>query len=248
MKTDYRTYAMNGWETLTWCILCLAGCMLVGTTFYGHWAAGAVLAILLPLTLRLRARSLAANRREILRLQFKDMLYFLAASMAAGKSCEAAFGDAENAMLGMYPDGRADILAEITFIRHGLAIHEPLDALLENLAERSGLEEAAGFADVLAICLRTGGNLVEVMQGTSRVIRDKVEIQAEIRTMVAAKRLEQRILSVTPVLMLIFVRTTSPEFMIPMFGTMAGRLVMTAALLLVAVGWAISERIMRIEV
>lgn len=246
-EIDYLRYRMRPAEWLGWFACCLAGCLTVGSAFFGGWAAGLALTAATPILFRLRSRHLAERRRDMLRLQFKDCLYFLSASMSAGKPLYAAIDDAWQAMHGMDPDGRSDLVVELSAMRTGLSMHEPLERMMRSLAVRSGLEEIAAFADVVSISLRTGGNLIEVMQGTARVIRDKVEVLSEIRTMIAAKRLEQRALSVSPVLMLLFIRSSSPEFMAPMYATTAGRVIMGTALLLTIAGFLLGDWIMRIK-
>ena len=73
-------------------------------------------------------------------------------------------------------------------------MNENIESILKDFAERSGIEEIQHFADVFGF-KRTGGNLVEIIRTTTRMISERIEIKQEIETSLAAKRQEQRILS-----------------------------------------------------
>lgn len=220
----------------------------IGMLFYERIVIGLLMSPCGFFLLYFRRKELLEKQKDTLRLQFKDMLYYLSISISAGKSVESAFVDVEKAMRSLYPDGKAQIMFELKRINGQLAMREPLENLLADLAERSGIEDIRCFSDVFVICRKTGGNLVEVVQHASRIIREKIEMQSEIQTMIAAKKMEQRILSITPFAMVLFVKTASADFMGALFGTFSGSMVMTAALLLIGIGYAVSMRIMNIRV
>src|SRR5690606_14973625 len=107
-----------------------------------------------------------------------------------------------------------------------------VEQALADLADRVRVEEIKNFADVFTISKRAGVNLVEVIRNTSNMIREKIEVKQEIENLVAGKKLEQKILSLTPFLMVYVIKSSSSGFLDPLFSTAAGRMVMTVALLL----------------
>ena len=88
---------------------------------------------------------------------------------------------------------------------------------------------------------------MEVIRNTSNMIREKIEVKQEIENP-AGKKLEQKILSLTPFLMVYVIKSSNGGFLDPLFSTAAGRMVMTVALLLLLAGYLLSKRIMNIEV
>ena len=52
----------------------------------------------------------------------------------------------------------------------------PIEALLSNFAQRSGVEDIENFANVFATCYRKGGNIKEIIKNTAEIIGDKIEI------------------------------------------------------------------------
>ena len=66
--------------------------------------------------------------------------------------------------------------------------------------------------------------------------------------MVAAKRLEQRIMNVIPLGILLFVNFTSPGFLDVMYTGLSGRMIMTVFLLVYAGAYLLSGKIVDIRI
>lgn len=193
------------------------------------------------------SRHKARRKRERFMLQYRDMLYYLSVSLSAGKALEQAFLDGADALSAQYGTIRCEWTLELRGMAERLQLREPVEQVLGDLAARTGLEEIRSFAEVVAISRHAGGNLAEVVRRSVRVLREKIEVQQEMETAWAAKKLEQRILCVSPVFLVLLVRAGSGDFMGPMYATVSGRFIMTLALVLIAAGYVIGERIMRAE-
>ena len=128
---------------------------------------------------------------------------------------------------------------------HGL---EALCRLLQDLGERSQVEDLQSFAEVFLTVKRTGGDLLHVIRNTVSCIRQKQETVAEIETVLTGKMTEQKVMSLMPLLILLYVRLTSPEFLSGMYGNLTGRAVMTVCLLIYAVAYLWGKKIVGIEV
>ena len=157
----------------------------------------------------------------------------------------------ENAVSEAYRDmeliqGReTPMLWELGEIKRRLTLGETLDRLLMDLGRRSGAEDIVTFAQIYATARRSGGNLVKVMKRTADNISEKVEIQREIRTAMAGKRMEAVCMMVIPLLIILYLQIFSPGFLDPLYRGLGGRMYMTVFLLvyLAAVLW--SRRIMK---
>jgi len=225
----------------------MAFTVLVTQVFYANpWVSLSTLPAgfaAIPLWMRHKAR----RKRERFMLQYRDMLYYLSVSLSAGKALEQAFQDGAEALAMQYGSGRCELTLEMRAMSERLRFREPVERVLGDLASRTGLEEIGSFAEVVAIARHAGGNLAEVVRRSVRVLREKIEVQQEMETAWAAKKLEQRLLCVSPVFLVLLVRAGSGDFMAPMYGTWSGRFIMTVALALVGAGYAVGERIMRAE-
>ncbi len=127
-------------------------------------------------------------------------------------------------------------------------MNETVEAVLSDFARRARIEDVENFSDVFQLCKRTGGNIVEVVRNTSGIISDKIEIRQEIDMLLAQRKFEQKVLNVVPVAMIVLLSASAADYMEPVFTTAVGRLVMTAAIGLLAAAWFLSRRIMDIKV
>ena len=63
---------------------------------------------------------------------------------------------------------------------------------------RCGIDDINSFAETFAVCNRLGGNLKKVVVDSRDIISDKIEIEMEIQTTVAANKNEINIMCVMP--------------------------------------------------
>ena len=127
-------------------------------------------------------------------------------------------------------------------------MNQPVEGLFLDFGRRSGSQEADSFAQVLAAARRSGGELVEIIGHTAGIIRDKMQVQEDIRTATASRRMEQRIMSGLPFGIVLYVDLTSPGFFDVMYTTGAGRMVMTVCLGIYLTAVAAAWKILEIEV
>ncbi|MFC5648326.1 type II secretion system F family protein [Paenibacillus solisilvae] len=190
--------------------------------------------------------SLLLRRRERLKIQFKEALYSLTSSLAAGRSVENAFIASLEDLRLLYPDPQTEVIMEFEIIRSRMAYGEPLEQALDDFGRRAQIDDITQFVDVFMICKRSGGDLVEVIRRTSQTIGEKLEIQQEIAVMVAQKRYESRIMMAVPFVFLAFLSMTAPDYMAPLYKG-AGYVLLTVSLLLLAVCCWFMIRVMSIR-
>ncbi|HEY8422026.1 MAG TPA: type II secretion protein F [Thermoclostridium sp.] len=244
---SYDKYSYGKLELLFYASAGAVTMALIGWVFYRSIFFTTICFITGLLYPKIKKKQLVEKRRNILRLQFKDLLYYLGASLSAGKSVEQAFIQAHGILKNLYPGKKSDIVNETGLILKRLQMNENIESILKDFAIRSGIEEIHHFADVFSVCKRTGGNLVEIIRTTSRMISERIEIKQEIETGLAAKKQEQRILTASSVIMVLFISAMGGDLMEPMFTTAAGRVIMTFSLILICSGIVISNRIMNIK-
>ncbi|WP_241675019.1 type II secretion system F family protein [Paenibacillus luteus] len=195
---------------------------------------------------RFRRRVLVQQRKERLKLQFKEVLFSLTSSLAAGRSLENAFLSTLDDLRLLYPDPRTELLLEFQIVRFRLENAEPLEYALRHFADRAGVDEISQFVDALATCKRSGGDLLEVMKRTSVIIGEKLEIEQEIAVMIAQKKFEGRIMMAVPFVFLAFLSLAAPDYMAPLYGG-RGYLLLTGALLLLIFCFWLMAKLMTIR-
>lgn len=246
--TNYDVHIMKPEEYIFVLLLSMGACFLVGLIFYENVLLSVLMAPIGILYLPFHKKEQIRKRKEALHIQFKDALYFISVSLSAGKSIESALIDAHKALCGIYPDGECDILKELEIMNTRILMNEPVEKVFEDLAERSGIEDIKSFSGVLTVAKRSGANLMEVIRNTSSTISEKVEMRQEIENIIAGKKFEQKILCIMPFGLLLFLKSSSPDFLEPLMTTAYGHVVMTAALLMIIAALFISRKITDIEV
>lgn len=245
---DYDVYVLSRNEKIAYTIIAAAVIFAVGMVFYHNIILSAVLAVFAFKFPKIRRGQIIAKRKKALNIQFKDLLYSLSSSMVAGRSFEMAFKDALKDMEVIYPDPNTPIMQETSYIVRCLEMNVTVEDAIGQFAERAHIEDIESFGDIVRICKRTGGNLVEVIKSTSNMIGDKIETKNEIETTITAKKFESRILTVTPILMVLILSLASPDYMAPVFNTVVGAAAMTVAIVMFVVAFFVSEKIINIEV
>ncbi|MFZ0517970.1 MAG: type II secretion system F family protein [Acidobacteriaceae bacterium] len=85
------------------------------------------------------------------------------------------------------------------------------DALLQ-MADRVPSNDLRFLVTAMLVQKETGGNLTEILDRTSHVIRERIRIGGEVRVKTAQGRLTGTILSLLPVLMLLLTSLINPEY------------------------------------
>jgi len=220
---------------------------LVSYLFYRSILLATILCPLGTFYLKYKREQIIIKRRNELNLQFRDLLISLASCLSAGKALENAFKSALEDLLVLYPSDEAYIIRETKIIIHKLALNITIEDAISDFAKRSKLDDIKNFSDVIMICKRTGGNLIEAIKNSSGIIGDKIEMKQEIETLLTARKFEQKILNIMPIGMIFVLSTTAQEYIQPIFNTPQGRSAMTVCLLLLIAAFLISNKIMNIK-
>ena len=245
---DYRTYHMTGSEYLFTVLSVMIVVFAVSYIFYRSLLLSALLLPLAFLYPKKRAGQLAEKRRDVLKMQFRDMLYALSSSLMAGKPIEMAFRTARDDLEVLYPDPETPMIREIDILLRKMTMNETVESALADLADRSQIEDIDSFCNVIITCRKTGGNLVDIIRNTTSILGDKLEIRNEIDILLAQRKFEKKVLNVMPIFLIVILSMVANDYIEPVFTTMVGRMVMTAAIVMILLSWLVSDKIMKISV
>jgi tight adherence protein B len=121
------------------------------------------------------------------------------------------------------------------------------DALL-NLTERIPLVDVKFFVTAVMLQRETGGNLAEILDNLSYVIRERFKIQRQVRVYTAQGRLTMAFLMAMPPAVVGILLVFSPEFVRPLFNDPIGHSLVVAGVTLQTVGYFVIRKIIRIQV
>jgi tight adherence protein B len=121
------------------------------------------------------------------------------------------------------------------------------DALL-NLTERVPLVDVKFFVTAVMLQRETGGNLAEILDNLSYLIRERFKIMRQVRVYTAQGRLTMMLLMGLPPIIVVTMLLMNPTFIRPLFADPIGHTLIVAGLTLQTVGYFIIRRIIRIQV
>jgi tight adherence protein B len=128
--------------------------------------------------------------------------------------------------------------------KYGLPVRE---ALL-NLTERVPLVDLKFFVTAVMLQRETGGNLAEILDNLSYVIRERFKIQRQVRVHTAQGRMTMVLLMALPPAVVVMMLTLNPGFIRPLFTDPLGHALIVAGITLQTVGYFFIRRIIRIQV
>jgi tight adherence protein B len=116
------------------------------------------------------------------------------------------------AMQGVAEEFDQPISGEFAYCYEQQNLGLPPELALRDLARRTGLVEIKIFVLALVVQQQTGGNLAELLDKLSAVIRERFRIRGRIRALTAEGRLQAAILLVLPPAMLLFILIFNPRY------------------------------------
>jgi tight adherence protein B len=121
------------------------------------------------------------------------------------------------------------------------------DALL-NLTDRMPLVDVKFFVTAVMLQRETGGNLAEILDNLSYVIRERFKIQRQVRVYTAQGRLTMALLMGMPPIIVTTMLLLNPSFIRPLFSDPIGHFLLVAGITLQTIGYFVIRKIIRIQV
>ncbi len=121
------------------------------------------------------------------------------------------------------------------------------DAMCE-LGDRVPSKDLHFLITAILVQRETGGDLTEILDRTTRVIRERVRIEGEIRTYTAQGRLTGWILAALPVVMLILISFITPSYSTILFHDPLGQKLLYVGATMIIIGGLIIRKIVNIRV
>lgn len=179
--------------------------------------------------------------------QFREAIQSISASMRVGYSVENAVKEAKKDLSILYREDAA-IQREFTHMVRQIYLQVPMEQIMEEWAERVQQEDVRNFVNVFVMARKSGGNMLGIIRSSADQIRDKLEVRAEIETMLAARKYEFKVMSAIPFGMIAYMKISFSEFMGILYGNLLGIGVMSGCLAVYFGAYMLGERIVNIEV
>ena len=124
----------------------------------------------------------------------------------------------------------------------------PVRDALMNLTERMPLVDVKFFVTAVMLQRETGGNLAEILDNLSYVIRERFKIMRQVRVYTAQGRLTMLLLMGLPPVIVVSMLLLNPNFIRPLFADPIGHTLIVVGITLQTLGYFVIRRIIQIQV
>ena len=187
------------------------------------------------------ARYLDNKRREKFNLQLPEALATMSNALRAGFSISQAFDS-------VVEQGLPPMSEEFAIVQQQLKIGMSFEDALESLSQRVGSDDLSLVTTAILISRKTGGNVTEIFDKISETIRGRMRIERKVKSLTAQGRMQGIIVSVMPFFLGLVMTVIKPKLMIPFLTSATGVLAVLAMCALIAVGWLMIRKIVKIDV
>ena len=215
--------------------------------FYGTVWAVFLLSPFGIIIFKYRRKKILKKKKENLEIQFKDMLISISDALKTGYSVQNALKESYRDMISTY-GYESLICVEVRLMLSRIKLNVNEEKVFQDFAERTGLRNAVLFSRIFSVAKRTGGNMTEVIRNVTENIVIKENVKEEIEVSIAEKKLEQRIMTVIPIFLILYVKLMSPGFLDVMYESILGRVIMTVCVGLYAAAFIWGNKIIEMEV
>jgi tight adherence protein B len=191
--------------------------------------------VILALVMRVRARRMAKFVAQL-----PDALDIIVRSMNSGHPLTSAI-----ALVGReMPD---PIGSEFGILSDQLTFGSELDDAMLRMVDRVGADELNLLAVTVSVQRSTGGNLSEILDNLSSMIRDRAMLRNKIRAISAEGRITAIIMAAFPFLLYLMISSLVPTYFDPVWESGHGTTVVISILVLMSFGLLILYKLVKFD-
>ncbi|BDV33822.1 type II secretion system F family protein [Methylocystis iwaonis] len=145
-------------------------------------------------------------------------------------------------------EGQEPVRGEFKRIVESQAIGLSIGEASERFAERVPVPEVSFFSIVINIQQKSGGNLSEALSNLSAVLRDRKKMKGKVQAMSSEAKASAGIIGSLPFLVGGAVFFTTPSYMMILFTSTLGKIIIAGCLLWMAIGVFIMRKMINFDI
>lgn len=181
------------------------------------------------------------KRLHLIEAQLPEAMDLISRALRAGHSFPSAL-----AMAG--EEAPEPIAGEFKITSDEAGFGISVDNALKNMASRIPIPDVRYFVMAVIIQRETGGNLAELLDKLSELVRERFKLFAKVRVLAAEGRLSAWILTLLPFGLAGVIHILNPKFLLVLFTNPTGIKMVIGALVMMAIGILAMWRIIAIRV
>jgi tight adherence protein B len=217
--------------------IALAGLTLLGVPLLAGIGVAAAVYVLPLFYLIHRRRQRLAKMVQ----QLPDVFELLSQALRAGHSLASGMQLVANEL----PDPAGTEFARV-FQEQNLGLK--IEDALANLAERMDMLDVRFFVTAVLIQRQTGGDLAEVLDKISSVIRERIKLHGTVKALTAEGRLSGYVLLALPVVVFAAMLKINYEYAMVLVNHPTGQMMAMFAIVMQLMGWMMIKKIVNIKI
>jgi tight adherence protein B len=145
-------------------------------------------------------------------------------------------------------DGPEPVASELRRVFEEQRFGLPLQDSLLGMADRINLVDVRILVTAILIQREVGGNLAEILDNLSKVVRARFTIRRQIKVYTAQGRMTGYLLALLPFMLFGLLYTINPEYMSVLFTDPIGKILVGVALVMQLAGFFWIRKIVNIEI
>ncbi|MBS1180629.1 MAG: Flp pilus assembly protein TadB [Proteobacteria bacterium] len=218
-------------------VVIVAGCLLAGLPFFLLLGAGFVGAVGLP-------RFVVNFIRKRRHAAFIDELANAVEVIVRGVKAGLPLNDC---LRMIATEAKDPVKSEFRAVVESMQLGVPIDEAVTRMYERVPLPETNFFGIVLSIQSKAGGNLSEALGNLAKVLRERKKMRAKIQAMSMEAKSSAGIIGSLPLIVTTLVYLTSPDYIMVLFVTPIGQIVLGISVLWMLIGVFVMKRMIAFD-
>jgi tight adherence protein B len=172
----------------------------------------------------MRSRRIAAFNREL-----PETIDLISRAVKAGHSVAVAFEIAAT-------DARQPVKSEMAVLTGQLRFGLPQEEALKNMSDRIPSQDLRFLVTAILVQKQTGGNLPQILERTTHMIRERMRVNGELKVKTAQGRLSASVLVLLPIGLAVAMKFLDPGWLEPLVTEQVGHYMLYYAIVSLTIG------------
>lgn len=140
------------------------------------------------------------------------------------------------------------ISEEFQHVMRDIGLGATVERALDDMDQRVGSPDFSLVVTAVLIQQQVGGDLAQILDTISDTIQDRIRMRQEVKTLTTQGRMSGWILILTPIALALFMTSTDPNYLDPLFKNPIGQMILAVTIVMEIIGAIVIKRIVDIEV
>ncbi len=213
--------------------------------FYNSKVLGIIITIILiPVFIMNVNKYFKEKLKKKINNQFLELLQALLIGMESGQTFTDSLVSSHN-LLQDTLGKQAIIVKEVKLILSKISNNIMLDEALIEFANKMQIENIASFCKVYKLASKNSDDMSSILKKNIKLLSDTHKQNMEIDAILFEKKIEIVLLSLFPIILMMFFRLFYPTYCNLLYGNFIGRVTMTVAIVIFTLAIVIAKNIFR---